>query len=94
MLIWNEDEDRDGLQNVGFFPIQPLDPVDSPRELHYIQLPGKQQILQITILQQNFIGNLNRGSFFPFVSFMQTASCPLEYHCYRWHLSIYRRLQK
>jgi len=30
---------------VGFFTVQPLDLADSPRELHYTQLPGKQQIL-------------------------------------------------
>jgi hypothetical protein len=33
-----EDEDRDGLQNVGFFTIQPLDLADSPRELYYSKL--------------------------------------------------------
>jgi len=40
-----EDEDRDGLQNAGFFINQPLDPTDSSRELHYTQLLGKQQTL-------------------------------------------------
>jgi len=30
------DEDRDGLQNVGFFTAQPFDLADSPRELHHI----------------------------------------------------------
>jgi hypothetical protein len=29
-----EDEDRDGLRNVGFFTAQPFDPADSPRKLH------------------------------------------------------------
>jgi hypothetical protein len=29
-----EDEDTDGLPNVGFFTAQPFDPADSPRELH------------------------------------------------------------
>jgi hypothetical protein len=40
----SEDEDRDGLRNVGFFTAQPFDPADSPRELHHIQSSGKQQI--------------------------------------------------
>jgi hypothetical protein len=39
-----EDEDRDGLRNVGFLTAQPFDPADSPRELHHTQSPGKQQI--------------------------------------------------
>jgi hypothetical protein len=30
-----EDEDRDGLRNVGFFTAQPFDLADSPRELHH-----------------------------------------------------------
>jgi hypothetical protein len=30
-----EDEDRDGLRNVGFFTAQPFDPAHSPRELHH-----------------------------------------------------------
>jgi hypothetical protein len=37
----SEDEDRDGLQNAGFFTIQPPDPANSLRELHYISLPYK-----------------------------------------------------
>jgi hypothetical protein len=41
-----EDEDRYGLQNVVFFTVQSLDLADSPRELHYTQLMGKQQMLQ------------------------------------------------
>jgi hypothetical protein len=32
-----EDEDRDGLRNVGFFTVQPFDPADSPRELHHFE---------------------------------------------------------
>jgi hypothetical protein len=32
-----EDEDRDGLRNVGFFTVQSLDLADSLRELHYIK---------------------------------------------------------
>jgi hypothetical protein len=32
-----EDEDRDGLRNVGLFTLEPLDPADSQRELHYTQ---------------------------------------------------------
>jgi len=39
------DEDRDGLQNVGFFVVQPLDPADNPREFLNTQLLGKHQIL-------------------------------------------------
>jgi hypothetical protein len=39
-----EDEDRDGLRNVGLLTAQPFDPADSPRELHHTQLLGKQQI--------------------------------------------------
>jgi hypothetical protein len=39
-----EDEDRDGLRNVGFFTAQSFDPADSPRKLHHTQSPGKQQI--------------------------------------------------
>jgi len=42
-----EDEDRDGLRNVGFFTVQPLDLADRPRELHFTQSPGKQQILHM-----------------------------------------------
>jgi len=30
-----EDEDRDGLRNVGFLTAQPFDPADSPRELDH-----------------------------------------------------------
>jgi hypothetical protein len=30
-----EDDDRDGLQNVGFFTAQPFDLANSPRELHH-----------------------------------------------------------
>jgi hypothetical protein len=30
-----EDEDRDGLRNVVFFTALPIDPADSPRELHH-----------------------------------------------------------
>jgi len=30
-----EDEDRDGLQNVGFFTAQPFYLADSPRKLHH-----------------------------------------------------------
>jgi hypothetical protein len=30
-----EDEDRDGVQNVGLLTAQPFDPADSPRELHH-----------------------------------------------------------
>jgi hypothetical protein len=38
-----EDEDRDGLQNVGFFTAQPFDLADSPREHHiYCQLHFKE----------------------------------------------------
>jgi hypothetical protein len=40
----DEDEDRDGLRNVGFLTAQPFDPADSPREFHHTQSPGKQQI--------------------------------------------------
>jgi hypothetical protein len=39
-----EDEERDGLRNVGFFTAQPFDPADSLRGLHHTQSPGKQQI--------------------------------------------------
>jgi len=39
-----QDEDRDGLWNVGFLTAQPSDLADSPRKLHHTQLPGKQQI--------------------------------------------------
>jgi hypothetical protein len=31
-----EDEDRDGLRNVGFFTAQPFDLADSPRELYQL----------------------------------------------------------
>jgi hypothetical protein len=31
-----EDEDTDGLRNVGLFTAQPFDPADSPRELHHV----------------------------------------------------------
>jgi hypothetical protein len=41
-----EDEVRDGLRNVAFFTVQPLEPADGPKELHYTQSPGKHQILQ------------------------------------------------
>jgi hypothetical protein len=34
------------FEKLFFVTIQPLDPVDSPRELYYTQPPGKQQILQ------------------------------------------------
>jgi hypothetical protein len=44
-----EDGDRDGLRNVGFLTVQPLDPADSPRELHFTQSPGKQQILLLFV---------------------------------------------
>jgi len=37
------DEDRDGLRNVGFLPLNHLT-ADSPRGLHHTQTPGKQQI--------------------------------------------------
>jgi hypothetical protein len=33
-----------------FFILQPLDLADSPSELHYTQLPGKQQILHNYVL--------------------------------------------
>jgi hypothetical protein len=46
VLIW-EDKDRDGLQNVGFFTVQPLDLANSPIELYYIQSLGKHQILHM-----------------------------------------------
>jgi hypothetical protein len=39
-----EDEDRDGLRNVGLLTAQPFYLADSPRELHHTQSPGKQQI--------------------------------------------------
>jgi hypothetical protein len=39
-----EDEDKDGLRNIGLLTAQPFDPPDSPRELHHTQSPGKQQI--------------------------------------------------
>jgi hypothetical protein len=39
-----EDEDRDGLRNVGLLTAQPFGPADSPRQLHHTQSPGKQQI--------------------------------------------------
>jgi hypothetical protein len=45
-----EDEDRDGLRNVGFFTAQPFDLADSPRELHHTQSPGKQSISFIELL--------------------------------------------
>jgi hypothetical protein len=31
-----EDEDRDGLRNVGLYKTEPPYPADSPRKLHYI----------------------------------------------------------
>jgi len=34
-LDYPEDEDRDGLRNVGFLTAQPFEPADSPRELHH-----------------------------------------------------------
>jgi hypothetical protein len=34
-----KDEDRDGLQNIGFFAVQPLDPADSPR-MHLTACPS------------------------------------------------------
>jgi hypothetical protein len=46
-LSYPEDEDRDGLRNVGIFTAQPFDPADSPRE-HHTQSPGKQQISSYT----------------------------------------------
>jgi hypothetical protein len=46
-----EDEDRDGLRNVGFLTAQPFDPADSPRELHHIQSPGKQQISYTSVIR-------------------------------------------
>jgi hypothetical protein len=33
--LYPEDEDRDGLRNVGLLTAQPFDPADSPRELPY-----------------------------------------------------------
>jgi hypothetical protein len=30
-----EEEDRDGVRNVGLLSAQPFDPADSPRELHH-----------------------------------------------------------
>jgi hypothetical protein len=39
MFSWApEDEDRDGLQNTGFFTAQPFDPADSLRELHHVDM--------------------------------------------------------
>jgi len=35
---YSEDEDRDGLRNVGFFTFQPFDLAGSPRELYYNKL--------------------------------------------------------
>jgi hypothetical protein len=35
-LQYPEDKDGDGPQNVGFFAIQPLDVVGSPRRFYYI----------------------------------------------------------
>jgi len=46
----HEDKDRNGLRNVGFFIVQLLDLDDSPRELHYTQLLGKQHILELVSL--------------------------------------------
>jgi hypothetical protein len=43
-----EDEDRDGLQNIGFLTAQPFDLADSPRKLHHTQSPGKHQISLVT----------------------------------------------
>jgi hypothetical protein len=31
-----EDEDRNGLRNVGLLTAQPFDPADSPRKLHHL----------------------------------------------------------
>jgi len=41
-----EDEDKDGLQNVGLFTVQPCDKADNMKELHYNHLLGKHQIVQ------------------------------------------------
>jgi hypothetical protein len=54
-----EEEDKDGLQNIGFFHIQPLDSADSLRELHHTQSPGKQQTLQM--LKIPHVSSLNEG---------------------------------
>jgi hypothetical protein len=43
--ISHEDEDRDGLQNVGFLTTQPFDPAGNRlSKLHHTQSLGKQQI--------------------------------------------------
>jgi hypothetical protein len=47
--LYPEDEDRDGLRNVGFFTAQPFDPPDRPRELPHTQSPGKQQISYLSL---------------------------------------------
>jgi hypothetical protein len=33
-----EDEDRDGLRNVGLYKTEPPQPADNPRKLHYTPL--------------------------------------------------------
>jgi hypothetical protein len=40
-----ENEDRDGLRNVGLYKTEPPHPADNPRKLHYTHLPGKHQIV-------------------------------------------------
>jgi hypothetical protein len=40
-----EDEDRDGLRNVGLYKTEPPYPADSPKKLHYTHSPGQHQIV-------------------------------------------------
>jgi hypothetical protein len=44
IIRYPEDEDRDGLRNVGLLTAQPFYLADSPKELNHTRSPGKQQI--------------------------------------------------
>jgi hypothetical protein len=41
-MAGGEDEDRNGLQNIGFLTTQPFDPADSPRKLHDTEVTNPQ----------------------------------------------------
>jgi hypothetical protein len=44
-VVDEDDKDRDGLRNVGFYKTEPPYLVDSLRKLHYTHSPGKHQTI-------------------------------------------------
>jgi hypothetical protein len=55
-----EDEDRDGLQNVGLQKTEPPYLADSPKKLHHAHLLGKHQIVIENTFAQQLVHNLEK----------------------------------